>query len=389
MKFPIYLDYMATTPVDPSVAEIMSRYLSIDGVFGNAGSVSHDYGIEAKKAIDHARQQVADLIHADPQEIIFTSGATESDNLAIQGAAYFYQNKGKHIVTCKTEHKAVLDTCQYLERQGFSVTYLEPMKNGLIDPEEFSNALCDDTILVSIMHANNEIGVLQDIAALSEIAKKRGIVFHVDAAQSAGKVSIDVKQWNVDLLSLSAHKVYGPKGIGALYVRRKPRVRLEPLIHGGNQELGLRSGTLATHQIVGMGEAFAIAKQALELESQRILKLRERLWQGLKDIEGIHMNGDSDQRIPGNLNVSFDKVDGESLMLALKDLAISTASACASASVEPSYVLSALRIPKALAHSAIRLSIGRYTTEAEIDFVIEKIIEQVNRLRALAPQESI
>lgn len=380
---PLYFDYMATTPVDPRVATKMIDFLGPEGCYGNPAS-NHCYGWQAAEAVDTARQQVADLINADSREIIWTSGATESDNLAIIGAARFYQRKGRHLITCKTEHKAVLDSCKQLEREGFSVTYLTPQSNGLIDINELQQAITDDTILVSIMQVNNEIGVIQDIAALGKICRERGIIFHVDAAQSAGKMAIDVRQLSVDLMSFSGHKVYGPKGIGVLYVCRSPRVRLEPLIHGGGHENGLRSGTLATHQIVGMGEAFAIAKQEGIAEARRIKQLRERLWQGLQQLPDVYLNGDAEQRIPGNLNISFASVEGDALLLALKDLAVSTASACSSASIEPSYVLKALGMSDQLAHSAIRLSIGRFTSEADIDIAIGTIVEQVNRLRKIA-----
>ena len=385
VKTPIYLDYSATTPADERVAEKMRRYLTIDGIFGNPASRSHVFGWQADEAVENARQQVADLVNADKREIIFTSGATESDNLAIKGAAHFYQKKGKHIVTCKTEHKAVLDCCRQLEREGYEVTYLDPEPNGLLDLEKFKAALRDDTTLVSIMHVNNEIGVIQDIAAIGEICRERKIIYHVDAAQSAGKVPIDLQNLKVDLMSFSAHKIYGPKGIGALYVRRKPRVRLEAQMHGGGHERGLRSGTLATHQIVGMGEAFRIAREEMVAENDRILSLRNRLWDGFKDMEEVYLNGDLEQRVAGNLNVSFNFVEGESLIMALKDIAVSSGSACTSASLEPSYVLRALGRDDELAHSSIRFSIGRYTTEAEIDYTIELVQNAIQRLRELSP----
>ena len=385
MRLPIYLDYSATTPVDERVAELMAGYLTIDGKFGNPASRSHKYGWEAEEAVEKARQQVADLINADPREIVWTSGATESDNLAIKGAAHFYRKKGKHIVTVKTEHKAVLDTCRQLEREGYEVTYLDPMENGLLDLERFREALRDDTILVSVMHVNNEIGVIQDIEAIGEICRERKILFHVDAAQSAGKVEIDLQRLKVDLMSFSGHKIYGPKGIGALYVRRKPRVRLEAQMHGGGHERGMRSGTLATHQIVGMGEAFRIAREEMATENERIRMLRDRLYEGLKDIEEVYVNGDMEQRIAGNLNISFNYVEGESLIMALRDLAVSSGSACTSASLEPSYVLRALGRNDELAHSSIRFTLGRYTTIEEVDYTVDLVKKAVAKLRELSP----
>jgi cysteine desulfurase len=385
MKRPIYLDYSATTPVDPRVAAKMMQYLTVEGEFGNPASRSHSYGWHAEEAVERARQQVADLIGADAKEIIWTSGATESDNLAIKGAAHFHQKKGRHIVTCKTEHKAVLDTCRQLEREGFEVTYLDPEPSGLVDLKKFEAALRPDTIVVSIMHVNNEIGVIQDIAAIGEITRARGIVFHVDAAQSAGKTPIDLKAMKVDLMSFSAHKVYGPKGIGALYVRRQPRVRIEAQMHGGGHERGLRSGTLPVHQIVGMGEAFRIAREEMEFENERIRRLRDRLWSGLKDIEAVYLNGDMKQRVPHNLNVSFSFVEGESLIMAIKDLAVSSGSACTSASLEPSYVLRALGREDELAHSSIRMTLGRYTTEQDIDAAIALLRDKIHKLRDLSP----
>ena len=382
---PIYLDYSATTPVDDRVVTEMLKYLGRDACFGNPASRSHVYGWEAEAAVEKARADVASLVGANPKEIIFTSGATESDNLAIKGAAHFYSKKGKHIVTCKTEHKAVLDSCRQLEREGYEVTYLDPESDGLIDLAKFEAALRDDTLLASIMHVNNEIGVIQDIAAIGEICRGRNIIFHVDAAQSAGKVDIDLEQLKVDLMSFSAHKIYGPKGVGALYVRRKPRVRLEAQMHGGGHERGMRSGTLATHQIVGMGEAFRIAKEEMATENARILGLRNRLWDGLKDMEEVYINGDIDHRIAGNINISFNYVEGESLLMALKDLAISSGSACTSASLEPSYVLRALGRNDELAHSSIRFTIGRYTTEQDIDYTIAHVREAVDKLRELSP----
>ncbi len=385
MKLPIYLDYSATCPVDPRVAEKMVQYMTMDGTFGNPASRSHRYGWQAEEAVDTAREQIAALLNADPREIVFTSGATESDNLAIKGVAHFYNKQGKHIITSKTEHKAVLDTMRQLEREGFEVTYLDPESNGLIDLAKLEAAMRDDTILVSIMHVNNEIGVVQDIAAIGELCRSRKVVFHVDAAQSAGKVAIDVQEMKVDLISLSAHKAYGPKGIGALYVRRKPRIRLEAQMHGGGHERGFRSGTLPTHQIVGMGEAFRIAKEELQQDYAHALKLRNRLLDGIKDMEAVTINGDLEQRVPHNLNVSFAFVEGESLLMALKDLAVSSGSACTSASLEPSYVLRALGLNDELAHSSIRFSFGRFTTEAEIDYAIELIRVAVDKLRAMSP----
>lgn len=385
MKTPIYFDYSATTPVDPRVADLMCKYLTTDGVFGNPASRSHQFGWDADEAIEKARKQVADLVNADPREIVWTSGATESDNLAIKGVAHFYQKNGKHIITSKTEHKAVLDSCRQLEREGFDITYLEPESTGLIDLDKLKAAMRDDTILVSIMHVNNEIGVIQDIEAIGELTRERKILFHVDAAQSAGKVPIDLSQLKVDLMSFSGHKIYGPKGIGALYVRRKPRVRLEAQMHGGGHERGMRSGTLATHQIVGMGEAFRLAKEEMATENERVRMLRDRLLDGLKDIEEVYINGDMDQRVPHNLNISFNFVEGESLIMALKDLAVSSGSACTSASLEPSYVLRALGRSDELAHSSIRFSMGRFTTEEEIDFAIDKIKSNIGKLRELSP----
>ncbi|MGL1879801.1 IscS subfamily cysteine desulfurase [Proteus mirabilis] len=385
MKLPIYLDYSATTPVDPRVAEKMMQCLTIDGIFGNPASRSHRFGWQAEEAIDIARNQIADLIGADPREIVFTSGATEADNLALKGVANFYQKKGKHIITSKTEHKAILDTCRQLEREGFEVTYLAPKSDGLIDLKELEAAMRDDTILVSIMHVNNEIGVVQDIAAIGELCRSKGIIYHVDATQSVGKLPIDLSKLKVDLLSLSAHKVYGPMGIGALYVRRKPRIRLEAQMHGGGHERGMRSGTLAVHQIVGMGEAYRILKEEMADETKRLNELRLRLWNGIKDIEEVYINGSLEHTAPNILNVSFNYVEGESLMMALKDLAVSSGSACTSASLEPSYVLRALGLTDELAHSSIRFSLGRFTTEEEIDYAIEQIHSAISRLRDLSP----
>ncbi len=380
---PIYMDYSATTPVDPRVAEKMIPYLT--QLYGNPASRSHGYGWDAEKAVEQAREQVAALVKADPREIIWTSGATESNNLAIKGAAEFLKGNGKHLITLKTEHKAVLDTMRELERKGFTVTYLEVEQNGLLDLERFKAALRPDTILASIMYVNNEIGVIQDIAALGEICRARGLLLHVDAAQATGKVEIDLAKLKVDLMSFSAHKTYGPKGVGALYVRRKPRVRLEAQMHGGGHERGLRSGTLPTHQIVGMGEAFEIARLAMGTESERIRMLRERLRAGFADVEESFVNGDLEQRVPHNLNVSFNYVEGESLLMAIKDIAVSSGSACTSASLEPSYVLRALGLSDEMAHSSIRFSIGRFTTIEEIDFTIKLIKEKVAKLRALSP----
>ncbi len=385
MKLPIYMDYSATTPVDPRVAQKMMGYLTLDGDFGNPASRSHPFGWRAEEATEQARAQVAALIKADPKEIVWTSGATESDNLAIKGAATFYAKQGKHIVTCKTEHKAVLDTCRQLEREGFEVTYLDPEPSGLLDLDKLQAALRPDTLLVSIMHVNNEIGVIQDIPRIGELTRARKILLHVDAAQSTGKVPIDVEAMQVDLMSLSAHKTYGPKGIGALYVRRKPRVRIEAQIHGGGHERGMRSGTLATHQIVGMGEAFRLAQEEMATDNERILALRQRLWHGIQDLEQVFLNGDAEQRVAGNLNVSVAFVEGESLIMALKDLAVSSGSACTSASLEPSYVLRALGREDELAHSSIRFTLGRFSTQEEVDYAIERIRTQVLRLRELSP----
>ena len=385
MKLPIYFDYSATTPVDPRVAKVMVDCLTLDGNFGNPASRSHLFGWKAEEAVEKARKQVAELINADPREIVWTSGATESDNLAIKGVAHFYQKNGKHIITSKIEHKAVLDTCRQLEREGFEVTYLEPDTQGLISPQVVEAAIRPDTILVSLMHVNNEIGTLTDIAAIGEITRAKGIVFHVDAAQSAGKVEIDMEKQKVDLMSFSAHKIYGPKGIGALFVRRKPRIRLEAQTHGGGHERGMRSGTLPTHQIVGMGEAFRLAKLEMTADNAHMLALRNRLWAGLQDMEEVHINGSFEQRVPANLNISFAFVEGESLLMSLKDLAVSSGSACTSASLEPSYVLRALGLSDELAHSSIRFSFGRFSTEEEIDYAIDQIKVAVNKLRELSP----
>ncbi len=381
--FPIYLDYSATTPVDPRVADKMIPYLREQ--FGNPASRSHMYGWEAEKAVEEARGHVAALVNADPREIIWTSGATEGNNLAIKGAAHFYKTKGKHIITVKTEHKAVLDTVRELERQGFEATYLEPGANGLITIEQLEAAIRPDTILVSVMWVNNEIGVIQPIEQIGELCRSKGIIFHSDAAQATGKTPIDLEKVKVDLVTFTAHKTYGPKGVGALYVRRKPRVRIEAQMHGGGHERGLRSGTLATHQIVGMGEAFRIAKEEMDTEIPRIQALRDRLAKGLSEIEEVYINGDMEHRVPHNLNVSFNYVEGESLIMAIKDIAVSSGSACTSASLEPSYVLRALGRSDELAHSSLRMTIGRFTTEEEIDFVVSTLKERVAKLRELSP----
>lgn len=382
---PIYLDYMATTPVDPFVAEKMRHCLEQSGIFGNCASQTHRFGWEAMEQVDHARHQVAELVNVDPKEITWTSGATESDNLAIKGAALFYQRKGKHIITMSTEHPAVLDTCRYLASQGFEITYLEPQPNGVLDLQKLRDAIRSDTILVSIMHVNNETGVIQDVAEIGKITREEGVLLHVDAAQSAGKLHIDLQKMNVDLMSFSGHKIYGPKGIGALYVRRKPRVRLEPQIHGGGHERGLRSGTLPTHQIVGIGEAFALAQVCMQADQQRIAALRDRFWKGISEIGDCYLNGDEKQRIAGCMNVRFDGVESESLLLSLRDLAVSSGSACSSASHRASHVLTALGLSEEEANRAIRFSLGRFTTEQEIDFAITHVIEQVKRLRSLSP----
>ncbi|CAL62373.1 Cysteine desulfurase [Herminiimonas arsenicoxydans] len=381
--FPIYMDYSATTPIDPRVADKMIPYLREQ--FGNPASRSHMYGWTAEKAVEDAREQVAKLVNADPREIIWTSGATEGNNLALKGAAQFYKTKGKHIITVKTEHKAVLDTVRELERQGFEATYLQPQDNGLITIEQLAEAIRPDTILVSVMLVNNEIGVIQPIDEIGELCRSKGIIFHCDAAQATGKVKIDLEKSKVDLMTFTAHKTYGPKGIGALYVRRKPRIRIEAQMHGGGHERGLRSGTLATHQIVGMGEAFRIAREEMDEEIVRITALRDRLAKGLMDMEEVYINGDMDHRVPHNLNVSFNYVEGESLIMAIKDLAVSSGSACTSASLEPSYVLRALGRSDELAHSSIRFTFGRFTTEEDVDFTIKLIKEKVAKLRELSP----
>ncbi|AZI51925.1 IscS subfamily cysteine desulfurase [Pantoea agglomerans] len=383
MKLPIYLDYAATTPADPRVASKMMQFLTLDGTFGNPASRSHRFGWQSEEAVDVARNQIAELVNADPREIIFTSGATESDNLAIKGAAHAHQARGKHIITSQTEHKAVLDSCQQLEREGFAVTYLTPAANGIISPDQLRAALRDDTILVTLMHVNNETGVIQDIAAFGELCREREILFHVDATQSVGKLPIDLSQLPVDLMSFSAHKLYGPKGIGALYVRRKPRVQIAAQIHGGGHERGMRSGTLPVHQIVGMGEAYRIAAEERETEMARLQTLRNRLWQGISTLPDVTLNGDLQQSAPNILNLSFADVEGESLIMALKDLALSSGSACTSASLEPSYVLRALGLSEELAHSSLRFSLGRFTTEEEIDYAIALVQKSVTRLRAL------
>ena len=385
MKQPIYFDYAATTPVDPRVAQKMSECLLAEGKFGNPASRSHKFGWEADEAVELARRQVADMVNADPREIVWTSGATESNNLALKGVAHFYNKKGNHIVTSKIEHKAVLDSCRHLEREGYEVTYLDPGEDGLITPESVAKAIREDTLLVSIMHVNNEIGVINDIAAIGEVTRVNKVLFHVDAAQSAGKVEIELETMKVDLMSFSAHKIYGPKGVGALYVRRKPRVRLEAQTHGGGHERGMRSGTLATHQIVGMGEAFRIAKQEMAEESERIFSYRQRLWDGLKDMEEVYANGDLDSHVPGIINVSFNFVEGESLIMSLPQLAVSSGSACTSASLEPSYVLRALGMNDELAHSSLRFSIGRFTSEEDVDEAISQVRNAVEKLRELSP----
>lgn len=383
MSKQLYFDYAATTPMDPRV--IAKMVSCMEDHFGNTASRSHAYGWAAEKLVEEAREQVGALIHADPREIIFTSGATESNNLAIKGAAQFYQSKGKHIITCKIEHKAVLDTCRQLEREGFEVTYLDPDPDGIVNIDKIKAAIRDDTILVSIMHANNEIGVLQEVEAIGKLTREKGIIFHVDAAQTAGKIVINMENNQIDLLSISGHKLYGPKGIGALFVRRKPRVRLTPQMHGGGHERGFRSGTLPTHQIVGFGEACKIAKAELVEEGKRIHALRDRLWAGLKEIEEVHLNGHPEKRLPGILNASINYIEGESLIMGLKDLALSSGSACTSASLEPSYVLRALGLNDELAHSSLRFSLGRFTTQAEIDTAIQSVKNVVGRLREMSP----
>jgi len=383
MKKPVYLDYSATTPVDPRVVDAMIPFLRED--FGNPASRSHAYGWMAEEAVEAARAHVADLVQCDPKEIIWTSGATESINLAVKGAAHFYKEKGRHIITVRTEHKATLDTCRELEREGFEVTYLDVKDNGLIDWDVLVAACRPDTILISVMYVNNEIGVIQDIPRIGEWCREKGIIFHVDSAQATGKVAINLQALKVDLMSFSAHKTYGPKGMGALFVRRKPRIRIEAQIHGGGHERGMRSGTLPTHQIVGRGEAFRLAKLEMAVENDRIRSLRDRLWKGLSEIEAVYLNGDLDHRVPHNLNVSFNFVEGESLLMGIKDVAVSSGSACTSASLEPSYVLRALGRSDELAHSSIRFSVGRFTTEQDIDFTVALLKEKVAKLREMSP----
>jgi cysteine desulfurase len=385
MKLPIYFDYASTTPADPRVVKKMQECLSLDGNFGNPASRSHAFGWKAEEAAEEARSNVADLVNCDPREIVWTSGATESDNLAIKGAALFNKSKGNHIITSKVEHKAVLDSCRQLERQGFEVTYLDPGSNGIVNADMVKEAITEQTILVSIMHVNNEIGVINNIKEIGELTREKGIIYHVDAAQSTGKVAIDLSDLEVDLMSFSAHKTYGPKGIGALYARRKPRIRLEAQIHGGGHERGMRSGTLATHQIVGMGEAFKIAKEDMTSDNLRIKHLRDKFWNGLKDMEEVYLNGDEHERAAGFLNVSFNFVEGESLIMALKDIAVSSGSACTSASLEPSYVLRAIGLKDELAHSSIRFGLGRFTTEAEVDYTVNLVRDSVEKLRLLSP----
>jgi cysteine desulfurase len=385
MNLPIYLDYASTTPVDPAVADQMVEFLTPSGHFGNPASRSHMFGWQAEAAVEDARSDVAGLIGADPREIVWTSGATEANNLAIKGCAHFNTRKGKHIITSKIEHKAVLDTCRQLEREGFEITYLNPDKQGLIQPQAIADALREDTTVVSIMHVNNELGTLNDIAAIGKLCRENKVFFHVDAAQSAGKTEIDVEAMQVDMMSFSAHKIYGPKGIGALYVRRKPRVRIEAQMHGGGHERGMRSGTLPTHQIVGMGAAFKLGAEVLAEESARIKRLRTRLWEGVSDMQEVYLNGSSNQHVPGIINISFAYVEGESLIMALRDLAVSSGSACTSASLEPSYVLRALGLNDEMAHSSIRFSIGRYTSEKDVDDAIAKVRHAVEKLRELSP----
>ena len=385
MQLPIYFDYASTTPADPRVVKKMQECLSLDGNFGNPASRSHSFGWKAEEATEEARSNVASLVNCDPREIVWTSGATESDNLAIKGSARFNKSKGNHIITSKVEHKAVLDSCRQLEREGFEISYLDPNSNGIITPEMVLNSITDQTILVSLMHINNEIGVINDIESIGKITRERGIIFHVDAAQSTGKLPIDLSKLEIDLMSFSAHKTYGPKGIGAMYARRKPRVRLEAQIHGGGHERGMRSGTLATHQIVGMGEAFRIAKEDMFEDNIRIKSLRDKFWEGLKDMEEVYLNGDPEHRAAGFLNVSFNYVEGESLIMALKDIAVSSGSACTSASLEPSYVLRAIGLKDELAHSSIRFAIGRFTTEEEIEYTIGLVRNAVEKLRELSP----
>lgn len=384
MNAPVYLDYASTTPVDERVAEVMFQHLTKDGIFGNPASRSHRFGWQAEEAVEVAREQVARLINADPREIVFTSGATESNNLAIKGVADYYPERGKHIITVSTEHKAVLDTCQALEQEGFEVTYLKPQKSGLLDLQQVATAIRADTLLVSVMHVNNETGVIQDIQAIGDLCRGKGILFHVDAAQSAGKVAIDLTVLPVDLMSFSGHKLYGPKGIGALYVRRRPKVQVVEQIHGGRHERGMRSGTLATHQIVGMGKAFDIARESLEAEQDRIQRLKARFIEGIADLSDIVINGEQSHSVAGIINVSFEYLDGESLLMALKDIAVSSGSACTSASLEPSYVLTAMGVEPQLAHASIRFSFGRYTTEEDIDLALDNLFLAVPKLRDIA-----
>lgn len=382
LSTPIYLDYAATTPVDPLVAEAMAKCLTLDGNFGNPASRSYRFGWMAEEAVDVARNQISDALNCDPREIVFTSGATESNNLAIKGVADGYAEKGKHIITVATEHKAVLDTCEYLESQGFEVTYLNVQEDGLLKLTDLENALREDTILVSVMHVNNELGVIQDIQAIGDICRGRDVLFHVDGAQSVGKIAMDLAELPIDLLSMSAHKMYGPKGMGALYVRRRPKIKLVSQIHGGGHERGMRSGTLATHQIVGMGEALSLAVSKMDDDNARILALRNSLWQGLQQLDDIYLNGHATQRIAGILNVSFAGVDGESLMMGLNDIAVSSGSACTSASLEPSYVLKAIGRSNELAHAGIRFSVGRFTTQDDIDYVVRKVVDVTTKLRS-------
>jgi len=383
MNKPIYLDYSATTPVDPRVAAKMIPYLTEQ--FGNPASRSHAFGWEAEKAVEEARAEVAKLVNCDPRELVWTSGATESINLALKGAAHFYKDKGKHLITVKTEHKATLDTMRELERDGFEVTYLDVKPDGLLDLDAFKAALRPDTILVSVMYVNNEIGVIQDVGAIGEICRSRGIIFHVDSAQATGKIPVDLGALKVDLMSFSAHKTYGPKGVGALFVRRKPRVRIEAQMHGGGHERGMRSGTLPTHQIVGIGEAFRLARLEMATDNERVRMLRDRLWKGISQIEEVHLNGDLQRRVPHNLNVSFNFVEGESLIMGIKEVAVSSGSACTSASLEPSYVLRALGRSDELAHSSIRFTVGRFSTEQEIDVTVDLIGRKIAKLRELSP----
>jgi len=385
LNLPIYLDYASTTPADKRVAQKIYEHLTLEGNFGNPASRSHAYGWTAEESVEEARAHVANLVNCDPREIVFTSGATESDNLAIKGVANFYKSKGKHIITSKIEHKAVLDPCRQLEREGFTVTYLDPNEFGIITPKQIEEAIQEDTVLISIMHINNELGTVNDIQAIGSLARSKGIFFHVDAAQSTGKVAIDLRELEIDLMSFSAHKTYGPKGVGALFVSRKPRVRLEAQIHGGGHERGMRSGTLATHQIVGMGEAFRLAKSEMESDNKRIAMLHQRLLDGIQHIEEIYINGGLDHKVPNILNVSFAYIEGESLMMALKDIAVSSGSACTSASLEPSYVLRALGVDEELAHTSLRIGFGRFTTEEEVEYAANQIIERVEKLRKMSP----